>query len=93
MTYTPVKFQRNRHTIVGGVAHTKYLDSLHFGLKLNKFILGGDAKTRYLLLEVGMKDRRMEGLTEGRSAEYYEHKILHVISRKSNPAQYPRRYI
>ena len=30
MNSTPVKFQRNRHTTVGGVAYTRYLLSIYF---------------------------------------------------------------
>ena len=30
---TPVKFQKNQHKTVGGVAHTRYLVSIDFGLK------------------------------------------------------------
>ena len=33
MSKTPVKFQKNRHTTVGGVAHTRYPLSNHFGSK------------------------------------------------------------
>ena len=33
MSKTPVKFQRNRHKTIGGVEHTRYPLSIHFGSK------------------------------------------------------------
>ena len=33
MYKTPVKFQKNRYKTVGGVAHTRYLLSIHFDSK------------------------------------------------------------
>ena len=33
MTKTSVKFQKNRHKTVGGVAHTRYPLSIHFDSK------------------------------------------------------------
>ena len=33
MTKTPVKFQKNQHKTVGGVAHTRYPISIHFNGK------------------------------------------------------------
>ena len=33
MKKTPVKFQKNRHKSVGGVAHTRYPLSIHFDSK------------------------------------------------------------
>ena len=33
MAKTPVKFQRNQHKTVGGVAHTRYPLSIHFNGK------------------------------------------------------------
>ena len=36
MAKTSVKFQRNRHKTVGGVAHTRYPLSIHFDSKTPK---------------------------------------------------------
>ena len=42
MTKTPVKFERNWHITVGGVAHTRYPLSIHFDSKsaekMTKFV-------------------------------------------------------
>ena len=46
MTKTPVKFQRNRHKTIGGVAHTRYSLSIYFDIYTEAYKLLAEKVTK-----------------------------------------------